>query len=717
MSKEFILAGKSVVFEGDVEKYNNLYWHFQKHQNSYVDSFISFLKNSNNVDELSQTVLDKAINHFSLFYKSFSEFYIAHGFIDFSPEYLTSDEELLFEVMKPFMEVYYKLNQGLGLISDFDKKAAFNRDLNKALRGRIVGGGFGISGAAKGMLQAGAINVATGLAYDGLNVFSKMKADDKIKDMKSDLHNNIRCELLTSYQITISRIFIVVLHQLDVHVNYDDKKAANIIANIKNGSISGKQLVENALVEALKLDPYTPSTYKDYLNLTSNGENGIKEIAKFFRIDISSLFKFNGKEFDTHEEAQRISMFNAVLADSIDKRIKFTYSFNCGDPGNKLDLILNSHILDISLTAINYCIEVTQALIEALEPKDQYVASYLNDILNQFKSKKEKFYQKYINQRDLELFCKKSCQNNIRNDNNEISTEISRNISAANHACVIKKGLYIGDLFPHSMYDEFPECKEYEPYVYLKGNMLLCSSGLYIYDDDRDLRYFEHSWDGGIRSLKCDHIWCGEQILVNNVLIGYGKTSIHNEHLYPEKEFFDSAIYAIKNIISDERFTITDKCDEDTEKGSKILFARQKEEIKEKRRITESNQKLLHEIEEKEKKEKEKQEALAAEKATCLKEAYGLDIIKAKAEIGNYEKWSKMYDERKNCNNHENLKLITFWGIAILLGYAGFLYAAFCMWRLNRNINNFKAVRLIKTAEGDEYVSDAKISYMARSWI
>ena len=758
MSKEFILAGKPIIFEGNVEEYNNLYWHFQKQQNYYVDSFLSFLQKSNNVDELSQSVLDRAVNYFSLFYKSFSEFYIAQGFIDFSPEYLTGDEDLMFAVMNPFMEAYYKLNQSLGLISDFDKKAAFNRDLNKALRGRVVGGGFGISGAAKGMLQAGAINIASGLAYDGLNVFEKMKADDKIKDMKSELHNTIRYELFTGYQITISKIFMVVLHQLNVHVNYDDKKAKNIISNIKNGSISSKQLIEDALIEALKLDPYTPSTYEDFIKLTSGGEKGIKEIAKYFRVDISSFFKFNGKEFDTAEQAKQIAFYNEALITSINSNIKFTgYYWQSYHEGNQMDLILDSPKLDISLTAINWCIESTKLIISTVKKEETYILSYLQGILAKFENKKEAFYQKYINKKDKDFFCKKTCQNGIVNSNNLIPLDVKRNIKAASYAYA-GNGLYIGDLFPQDMYNEFSDCRDYEPYVYLKGNLLLCSNGLYIYDDDRDIMYFEHSWDGLICSLKCDHIWCGEQILVNNVLIGYAKTSIHNEK-YPDKNKIDSAIEAIKHIISDDRFTVVDKCDEDTEKGSKINYKRQKAEIKAKRKeyeerkrkekekkkeqerlqklqleadrkrakeISDESKRLAKQKEEEEKRKLKQEEEILKRtneqewKNKKIKEVIAqaniANVEEAKAGFKNYDEWSKKFDIKKLSTGIEMIfRLGVVLMISMILGPFFFIYLLWYAYRVRRNYLNYSKVRVIKLIEGED-VLEVNLLAMSCTW-
>lgn len=64
------------------------------------------------------------------------------------------------------------------------------RATRKAYRGRMVGGGFGLSGAIKGAVQAGAINATTGMAHSAVNAIGNMGSSIAASSKKSSLYKN-----------------------------------------------------------------------------------------------------------------------------------------------------------------------------------------------------------------------------------------------------------------------------------------------------------------------------------------------------------------------------------------------------------------------------------------------------------------------------------------------------------------------------------------------
>ena len=60
MSKQFVLGGNTIIFEGDIEEYNNVYSRFLKEQSYYGECFFRYLVNVSTADELEKTVLDTA---------------------------------------------------------------------------------------------------------------------------------------------------------------------------------------------------------------------------------------------------------------------------------------------------------------------------------------------------------------------------------------------------------------------------------------------------------------------------------------------------------------------------------------------------------------------------------------------------------------------------------------------------------------------------------
>lgn len=59
------------------------------------------------------------------------------------------------------------------------------REYGKATRGQVVGGGFGVSGAIKGMATAGAVNMATGALYSLANSFANSRSERKASEEKN----------------------------------------------------------------------------------------------------------------------------------------------------------------------------------------------------------------------------------------------------------------------------------------------------------------------------------------------------------------------------------------------------------------------------------------------------------------------------------------------------------------------------------------------------
>ena len=83
------------------------------------------------------------------------------------------------------------------------------RAARKAYRGRMVGGGFGLSGAIKGAVQAGAINATTGLAHSTVNAIGNMGSAIAASAKKVSLYNNSKTRdiLNTGIILAISRTY------------------------------------------------------------------------------------------------------------------------------------------------------------------------------------------------------------------------------------------------------------------------------------------------------------------------------------------------------------------------------------------------------------------------------------------------------------------------------------------------------------------------------
>ena len=85
-------------------------------------------------------------------------------------------------------EILYKFST----IEGNQEAAANMRAARKASRGRVVGGGFGVGGALKGMATAGAMNIGTGLAHSAVNVVGNIGSAINASMEKSALYTYIK---------------------------------------------------------------------------------------------------------------------------------------------------------------------------------------------------------------------------------------------------------------------------------------------------------------------------------------------------------------------------------------------------------------------------------------------------------------------------------------------------------------------------------------------
>lgn len=727
MSKQFVLGDNTIIFEGDIEEYNNVYSRFLKEQSYYGECFFRYLVNVSTADELEKTVLDTALKYFAQLYHSFEDLYLNKGYIDFSADYLTSNDDLFHEVINPFMEPYFEFVSGIHEIKVYGKKEAINRQLSKLNRAQVVGGGFGLSGAAKGIITASAINTVTGLAYDGLNVFNKMKTDDRINDLKEELRTQSRLALYIGFEETMVNIFTAVINQLEIKVDFDSRKATAILTNVNNGKLTDAEVEQKAILEAMKLDPYNVSAYETYIkyadksasnafknepdNLETHKQillysdkilNGIKDIANYFGIDISAHFKCNDTEYSNRSDTITISSYNEILVRTINSKLNLINKLDGKYNDNDYNELISSYDLQYNLTAINWCIRCTMDLLDKVDSKDTVIYNHLTKTLQIFESKKSTFYNTYINTVN-ELFCKEASKENITLG--LLSADANLRLIAARNARSYYD-LYIGDLFPRNMYNEFPDAINYEPYVYLKSNCLLCSNGLYFYDDDNKLIHLNLS---DIKAIKCEFRWYGADIFINSVRVCLAKKFTDDETIFKSNVL--TTVYTIGDLYSVwNRSSLPEDTDANTAEEFKILFSTKQAEAK-------SSQPLsLKEQKEKDMDPSAKAED-EAEKTECIEQAKALDIAAAKEELGNYEKWSKMYDDRKYRDNHTYLKSFIGIAIAFALGWFGLVYLAFCFIRLKRRVKKLRKVRLIKMAEGDEYISTSTLEEMSQSWI
>ena len=212
-----------------------------------------------------------------------------------------SDEVFITKYVTPrntWQEDYQEIeDEYLAIVLDSEKYEEYKKARDNNRGPGIMGGGFGVEGAAAGIAIATAANFASNAlggmidsASDGLRSFN-----ERIK--KSELFNNpnTREHLVSSI---FKLVFQVHLAVIDVIVEKKGKtdlepvsanaheQAKAIVQNIKRGRIENENIKES-LVDAIRLDPYYEETYRIWLEKYGDGENGYFELIDYFDIPIS----------------------------------------------------------------------------------------------------------------------------------------------------------------------------------------------------------------------------------------------------------------------------------------------------------------------------------------------------------------------------------------------------------------------------------------------
>ena len=198
-------------------------------------------------------------------------------------------------------EVFQPFQKSADAIIEFASRLANMRDAERMMRGKWVGGGFGIKGAIKGAIKAGVMNMGTnalrGIGDTITNASDKAKLN-KIRaaafptDTSKQLSNGIFDFVLAIHDAEMS---VLVQNGLVVKITFDATKEKIQLTN-RIHSVSGENLesLYQAAVAALHADPFDLDVYKEIYSvarvaskLSSEDTNMVHDLfafAEFFGV-------------------------------------------------------------------------------------------------------------------------------------------------------------------------------------------------------------------------------------------------------------------------------------------------------------------------------------------------------------------------------------------------------------------------------------------------
>ena len=175
-------------------------------------------------------------------------------------------------------------------------RAADDREMLRAEAGQsrpmIIGGGFGVEGAARGIIAATAVNAAVGLVQGTANAVGKAIATGGDKRRKEALFQAATTreglsEVLFEITLAGHRLVADVVNEeregekFEVISDAANRRAKAVIANVQAQRVPSDEVPE-VLIEALQLDPFLDDGWKIWIELIGDYDGSVVDAAQQF---------------------------------------------------------------------------------------------------------------------------------------------------------------------------------------------------------------------------------------------------------------------------------------------------------------------------------------------------------------------------------------------------------------------------------------------------
>ena len=294
--KTFTVCGKNIVISNTYDLYNTLRGGF--YQRAYKDAgeFEQVYNNYKNIDRVIEnayrdgmSIIGRAINDLVineiLIRMKIYDYDIEGFFNEFYREHYFIWEECFNDVEEKFLSIIAEQQQ----LDEY-------RTMRRENRGRWVGGGFGIGGAIKGAMKAGAMNMVTGAAHGLFNLGAKAISKAGEVGQKLSLYDeskNVLCDGIFQSVFNIHYACWDMITRLDDSLEkieyFTPNSSKKAQALINNFSKMSREEVRENFSKALLLDPYNQELYKNLLSILGDSDGGLERIANYFNIDTSFI--------------------------------------------------------------------------------------------------------------------------------------------------------------------------------------------------------------------------------------------------------------------------------------------------------------------------------------------------------------------------------------------------------------------------------------------
>lgn len=174
------------------------------------------------------------------------------------------------------------------------------REQRKNSRSKFVGGGFGVPGAIKGSISAGALNMVTGTAHSLVNAFGNAITDMQLAEKRKQVYKNPASvaglsEALGEAVYNLYSCYLRILAKETgkdyTYITEKDRQTSKAITdNCMAGRIQG-EAAKRAVTEAVKLWYYNEDAYRFAIGTFGDEDDTIQKMGEYFGRNIQAIKK------------------------------------------------------------------------------------------------------------------------------------------------------------------------------------------------------------------------------------------------------------------------------------------------------------------------------------------------------------------------------------------------------------------------------------------
>lgn len=269
---QFAIGTTNITTTPERDRFATLRRRYQDLGNKHKAAFDTYFESVATADELFEVLPNHIDAAISETVAMVANDLAANRIFDISTTVIRADLEVLAEAAaENFNRVQDRYFEIIGKAAELDAQRNDARDN----RGRLIGGGFGVEGAAQGMAIAAVANAAIGLTYGLANLTGKAASALGDKGKKRQLLDDpttkasigdffVRLALQGAELVAVKANAATGKPTYEAVAVADYQKAEAIVENISAGRVQDSE-VQAVLAKALTLDPFHVAAWTEWL--------------------------------------------------------------------------------------------------------------------------------------------------------------------------------------------------------------------------------------------------------------------------------------------------------------------------------------------------------------------------------------------------------------------------------------------------------------------